>query len=207
MLGEEPAATLVGAFALDADLELVRKLGLCLLQRTSQKSLREHIGFVQQTAWLSSGTIAQNLRYGRPDATEEELWHALGVAQAADFVRELPKGLSSPVAQGGANFSGGQRQRLSIARTLLKRSELYIFDDSFSTLDFKTDAALRHALSGETTDAAMIIIAQRVSTIRHADCIVVLDDGVVVGLGSHEDLMQACPVYQEIYRSQTKEES
>jgi ATP-binding cassette subfamily B protein len=173
----------------------------------SQATLRDHVGLVQQTAWLFSGTVSQNLRYGCADATDEELWHALEVAQAADFVRELPGGLDLPVAQGGTNFSGGQRQRLSIARALVKRPELYVFDDSFSALDFKTDAALRHALAKETTDSAVLIIAQRVGTIRHADCIVVLDDGVVVGKGSHEELMQSCPVYQETYHSQTKEES
>lgn len=139
------------------------------IRQMPQKQLREHLSFVQQRAWLFSGTIAENLRYGNPEATDEELWHALEVAQAKDFVSLLPEGLESFVAQGGTNFSGGQRQRLSIARALAKKPELYIFDDSFSALDFKTDAALRKALVPETGNAAVVIIAQRVSTILHAD--------------------------------------
>lgn len=170
-----------------------------------QRQLRENLSFVQQKAWLFSGTVAENLRYGRPDATDEELWHALEVAQARDFVEALPDRLQSFVAQGGTNFSGGQRQRLSIARALVKRPELYIFDDSFSALDFKTDAALRRALLPETADAAVVIIAQRLSTILHADTIVVLHDGEPVGVGRHEELLENCPVYKDIYDSQTKE--
>ena len=170
-----------------------------------QEYLRSHLAYVQQKAWLFSGTIAENLRYSRPDATEEELMHAADVAQAGDFIRSLPDGLDSFVAQGGANFSGGQKQRLSIARALVKRPELYIFDDSFSALDFKTDAALRRALAAETQDAAVLITAQRVSSIRHADQIVVLHEGHMAGIGTHEELMQTCRVYQEIYESQTKE--
>ena len=139
------------------------------------------------------------------DATDEQLMHAADVAQAGDFIRSLPDGLNSFVAQGGTNFSGGQKQRLSIARALVKKPELYIFDDSFSALDFKTDAALRKALAKETQDAAVLIIAQRVSTIQHADQIVVLNEGQMVGLGKHEELLQTCPVYREIYESQTKE--
>ena len=131
--------------------------------------------------------------------------HAADVAQAGDFIRSLPDGLNSHVAQGGTNFSGGQKQRLSIARALVKKPELYIFDDSFSALDFKTDAALRHALAAETKDAAVLIIAQRVSSIRHADQIVVLHEGQMAGIGTHEELMETCRVYQEIYESQTKE--
>ena len=131
--------------------------------------------------------------------------HAADVAQAGDFIRSLPDGLNSFVAQGGTNFSGGQKQRLSIARALVKKPELYIFDDSFSALDFKTDAALRKALGRETRDAAVLIIAQRVSTIRHADRIVVLHEGQMAGVGTHEELLQTCPVYREIYESQTKE--
>ena len=170
-----------------------------------QEYLRSHLAYVQQKAWLFSGTIAENLRYSRPDATEEELMHAADVAQAGDFIRSLPDGLNSFVAQGGTNFSGGQKQRLSIARALVKRPELYIFDDSFSALDFKTDAALRKALAAETKDAAVLIIAQRVSSIRHADQIVVLHEGHMAGIGTHEELMKTCEVYQEIYESQTKE--
>ena len=170
-----------------------------------QEYLRSHLAYVQQKAWLFSGTIAENLRYSRPDATEEELMHAADVAQAGDFIRSLPDGLNAFVAQGGANFSGGQKQRLSIARALVKKPELYIFDDSFSALDFKTDAALRHALAAETKDAAVLIIAQRVSSIRHANQIIVLHEGRMAGIGTHEELMETCKVYQEIYESQTKE--
>ena len=171
----------------------------------TQEYLRSHLAYVQQKAWLFSGTIAENLRYSRPDATEEELMHAADVAQAGDFIRSLPEGLDAHVAQGGTNFSGGQKQRLSIARALVKRPELYVFDDSFSALDFKTDAALRKALAAETRDAAVLIIAQRVSSIRHADQIVVLHEGQMAGIGTHEELMETCRVYQEIYESQTKE--
>lgn len=154
--------------------------------------------------WLFSGTIAENLRYGC-DATDEQLWHALEVAQAKDFVSALPNGLQSFVAQGGTNFSGGQRQRLSIARALVKNPDLYVFDDSFSALDFKTDAALRKALAAETKNAAVVIIAQRVSTILHADNIIVLHEGHPVGMGTHRQLLESCEVYREIYDSQTKE--
>ena len=171
----------------------------------TQRHLRSHLAYVQQKAWLFSGTIRDNLRYSRPDATDEELMHAADVAQAGDFIRSLPDGLDSFVAQGGANFSGGQKQRLSIARALVKRPELYIFDDSFSALDFKTDAALRKALAAETKDAAVLIVAQRVSSIRHAQQIVVLHEGHMAGIGTHEELMQTCQVYREIYESQTKE--
>lgn len=176
------------------------------IREMTMESLRDRLSYVQQKAWLFSGTIADNLRYGRKDATDEELLHALDVAQAREFVEELPDGLDSYVAQGGRNFSGGQRQRLSIARALVKKPELYIFDDSFSALDFKTDAALRKALAAETKDAAVLIIAQRVNTILHADQIIVLQEGKAAGIGTHEQLLAECPVYQEIYRSQTKEE-
>ena len=147
------------------------------IRRMPQWQLRDNIAYVQQRAWLFSGTIAENLRFGNENATDEELWRALEVAHAADFVKKLPEGLNSFVAQGGTNFSGGQKQRLSIARALVKKPQLYIFDDSFSALDFKTDAALRHALAYETQDAAVVIIAQRVSTIRHAEQIIVLNEG------------------------------
>ena len=172
----------------------------------TQHHLRDRLAYVQQKAWLFSGTIAENLRYGNPDATDAELEHALEVAQASDFVHSLPDGLDSYVAQGGTNFSGGQKQRLSIARALVKKPELYIFDDSFSALDFKTDAALRKALEKETEDVAVLIIAQRVSTIRHAHQIIVLNEGKMVGKGTHEELMKTCDVYQEIVNSQTKED-
>lgn len=175
------------------------------IRKMPQRQLREHLSFVQQKAWLFAGTIAENLRYGNSDATEEELWHALEIAQAKDFVKSLKDGLNSFVAQGGTNFSGGQKQRLSIARALVKKPELYIFDDSFSALDFKTDAALRRALVPETKNSAVVIIAQRISTIVHADNIVVLNDGEPVGMGKHEYLLENCPVYREIYESQTKE--
>lgn len=176
------------------------------IRKMTQEFLRDHISYVQQKAWLFSGTIAENLRYSHTNATEEELLHAADVAQAGEFIRSLPEGLDSYVAQGGTNFSGGQRQRLSIARALVKKPDLYIFDDSFSALDFKTDAALRKALVDETKDAAVLIIAQRVSTIRNADQIVVLNEGQMVGLGTHDELLKNCSVYQEIYRSQTKED-
>lgn len=176
------------------------------VRQMTQRHLREKISYVQQKAWLFSGSIAENLRYGNPDAGTEELEHALEVAQASDFVHSLPDGLESFVAQGGTNFSGGQKQRLSIARALVKRPELYIFDDSFSALDFKTDAALRKALEKETKDVAVLIIAQRVSTIRHADQIIVLHEGKIVGKGTHEELMENCDVYKEIVNSQTREE-
>lgn len=177
------------------------------IREMPQHKLREHLSFVQQKAWLFSGTIAENLRFGKSEATEEELWHALEIAQAKKFVESLPDKLNSFVAQGGTNFSGGQKQRLSIARALVKNPDLYIFDDSFSALDFKTDAALRKALLPETRNSAVVIIAQRISTILNADNIVVLNEGVPVGMGKHEELIKNCPVYKEIYDSQTKEVS
>ena len=172
----------------------------------AQAELRNRIAYVPQKAWLFSGTIAENLRHGRADATDEELWHALDVAQAS-FVRELPGGLNAPVTQGGTNFSGGQRQRLAIARALVRHADLYVFDDSFSALDFKTDAALRHALSTELAHAAQLVIAQRVSTIHDASQIVVLKDGSIVGLGRHDDLMQTCDNYRAIAESQLRKEA
>ena len=169
----------------------------------AQRDLRGAISYVPQKAWLFSGTVASNLRYGDDTADETAMRHALEVAQS-EFVFDLPQGLETPVAQGGTNFSGGQRQRLSIARALMKRADLYIFDDSFSALDFKTDAALRRALVPETRDAAVLIIAQRISTILHADQIVVLKDGRIEGKGTHEELMETCAVYRDIARSQMK---
>ena len=171
-----------------------------------QEDLWAKIGFIPQRAFLFSGTIASNVRYGGQDATDDEVWHALEVAQAKTFVAEMPEALASPVAQGGANVSGGQRQRLAIARALVKRPEIYVFDDSFSALDFKTDAALRAALRAETAQATVLIVAQRVSTILHADRIVVMDGGTVVGIGPHAELMESCPTYREIVYSQLSEE-
>ena len=169
----------------------------------SQNELRSRISYVPQKAWLFSGTIADNLGYGSENASEEEMRRILAVAQA-DFVSSLANGLDSHVAQGGTNYSGGQKQRLSIARALMKKADLYIFDDSFSALDFKTDAALRKALKEEVADAAVLIIAQRINTILNADQIIVLDEGRSVGIGRHEELMENCPVYREIARSQMK---
>lgn len=173
------------------------------IRNLSQKDVRDAVSYVPQKAWLFSGTVAENLRYGNPAATDEELRHALHVAQS-DFVLELPNELNTSVAQGGTNFSGGQKQRLSIARALAKKADLYVFDDSFSALDFKTDAALRHALQEEVKDSAVLIIAQRISTILHADQILVLNDGKIVGHGRHEDLLRTCAVYRDIVNSQMK---
>ncbi len=171
-------------------------------------ALGGRIGLVPQRAFLFSGTIRSNLLHGRPDATDDELWHALEVAQARDFVAALEEGLDATVAQGGTNFSGGQRQRLAIARALVRRPEIYLFDDSFSALDLATDARLRAALRPETRDACVLIVAQRVSTIRDADLILVLDDGRVVGRGTHHSLLADNPTYQEIVASQlTAEEA
>ncbi|SDM27682.1 ABC transporter ATP-binding protein [Allokutzneria albata] len=168
-------------------------------------SLSAAVGIVPQRAYLFSGTIASNLRYGSPDATDEELWHALEIAQARDFVEKLPERLEAPIAQGGTNVSGGQRQRLAIARMLVHRAPILLFDDSFSALDYATDAALRAALADETAQSTVVIVAQRISTIRHADRIVVLDEGHVVGTGRHEELMASCEVYREIVLSQLSE--
>lgn len=164
------------------------------------------VGLVPQRPFLFSGTVASNLRYGNPDATDEELWHALRVAQAADFVAEMPGGLNASIAQGGTNVSGGQRQRLSIARALVKKPEIYVFDDSFSALDVATDARLRAALKPETADAAVIIVGQRVSTIADADQIIVLEDGRIVGIGTHDQLLETSPTYAEIVDSQLSAE-
>ncbi|MEU8172092.1 ABC transporter ATP-binding protein [Microbispora hainanensis] len=160
------------------------------------------IGLVPQKPYLFSGTVASNLRYGNPDATDEELWEALEVAQARDFVEAMPEGLQAPISQGGTNVSGGQRQRLSIARALVAKPEIYLFDDSFSALDLATDARLRAALRPHTAGAAVVIVAQRVSTIADADQIVVLDDGLVAGIGTHDELLGTCPTYVEIVESQ-----
>jgi ATP-binding cassette subfamily B multidrug efflux pump len=176
----------------------VRDLDPALLSKT--------VALVPQKPYLFSGTVASNLRYGRPDATDEQLWRALEIAQAKDFVSEMPEQLDAPIAQGGSNVSGGQRQRLAIARALVVRPEIYLFDDSFSALDYATDAALRGALSRETEDATVVIVAQRVSTIRDADRIVVLDEGRVVGTGTHAELMTENETYREIVLSQLTEQ-
>ena len=171
-----------------------------------EDTLRRAMGVVPQKSFLFEGTVASNLRFGKEDATEEELWHALEVSQGKDFVSERPGRLESDITQGGTNVSGGQRQRLAIARAVVRHPAVYIFDDSFSALDFKTDAALRMALQKETTDAAVFIVAQRVTTVMGADRIIVLDEGKVVGIGTHKELMETCPVYKEILLSQLSAE-
>ncbi|MCD4523984.1 ABC transporter ATP-binding protein [Nocardioides sp. cx-173] len=164
------------------------------------------IGLVPQRAFLFTGTVASNLRHGKPDATGEELWQALEIAQARDFVEAMPEGLDAPIVQGGTNVSGGQRQRLAIARALVRRPEIYLFDDAFSALDLATDARLRAALRPETRDATVVLVAQRVSSIRDADLILVLEDGHVVGRGTHDELLAGNPTYQEIVTSQLSAE-
>jgi ATP-binding cassette subfamily B protein len=178
------------------------------VRQINTELLWNRIGLVPQKPYLFSGTVASNLRYGKPDATDDEMWEALTVAQAADFVRAMPGALDAPIAQGGTNVSGGQRQRLAIARALVRKPDVYLFDDSFSALDMATDARLRSALHPHTRDAAVLLVAQRVSTIRQADQILVLEDGECVGLGTHEELLRTCPTYQEIVSSQlTAEEA
>ena len=176
------------------------------IREMTQESLRAKIGFVPQTAVLFTGTIADNIRYGKDDATDEEVRHAARVAQAEEFISGTQEGFDAVMAQGGTNVSGGQKQRLSIARALVRRPEIYIFDDSFSALDFKTDAKLRTALKQETVDSIVLIVAQRVSTVMDADRIVVLDDGQISGIGSHRELLNTCEVYREIVSSQLSEE-
>jgi ATP-binding cassette subfamily B protein len=167
--------------------------------------LWHRIGIVPQKPYLFAGTVASNLRYGKPDASEDDIWAALEVAQAADFVRAMPGALDAEISQGGVNVSGGQRQRLAMARALVRKPEIYLFDDSFSALDLATDARLRAALAPYASDAAIITVAQRVSTIMSADQILVLEDGETVGLGTHEQLVQSCPTYAEIVDSQVGE--
>lgn len=176
------------------------------IKEVTQHNLRENIGFVPQKAMLFTGTIRDNMQYGKKDATDEEIWKALEIAQAKDFVSKLEDGLDSHVEQGGGNFSGGQRQRLAIARALVKQADVYVFDDSFSALDFKTDANLRAALKRDIQDAITVIVAQRVSTVMEADLILVLDEGKLVGKGTHEELMASNETYQEIVYSQLREE-
>jgi ATP-binding cassette subfamily B protein len=169
-------------------------------------ALWERIGLVPQRPYLFSGTVASNLRYGNPDATDEELWEALEIAQGRGFVQAMAEGLNAPISQGGTNVSGGQRQRLAIARALVRKPEIYLFDDSFSALDLSTDARLRAALAPVTADACVVIVAQRVSTIIDADQIVVVEDGAVVGKGTHDELLETCPTYVEIVESQRSAE-
>ena len=172
------------------------------VREAAPELLHGRLGYVPQRPYLFSGTVASNVRFGRPEASDEEVWHALTIAQARDFVAEMPEGLDSPIAQGGSNVSGGQRQRLSIARALLSKPDIYLFDDSFSALDLQTDARLRSALKPETREALMVIVAQRVSTITNADLILVLDHGRIVGRGTHEELLATNETYQEIVASQ-----
>jgi ATP-binding cassette subfamily B multidrug efflux pump len=176
------------------------------VREMDRQDLWSRIGVIPQKAFLFGGTVASNLRYGKEDATPDELWTALDIAQGKDFVTEMTEQLEAPIAQGGTNVSGGQRQRLAIARALVKRPEIYIFDDSFSALDFRTDARLRAALGRELGDATVIIVAQRVGTILRADRIVVLEDGAIAGIGTHEELMKTCETYREIVLSQVSEE-
>ncbi|EKM1334750.1 ABC transporter ATP-binding protein [Listeria innocua] len=175
------------------------------VREMDQSKLRQKIGLVPQKAVLFTGTIASNMRYGKEDATDEEIWAALRTAQAENFVSKLANGLGSRVEQGGNNFSGGQKQRLSIARSLIRKPEIYIFDDSFSALDFKTDAKLREALKAETTEAVTLIVAQRITSVVNSDQIIVLNEGKIAGIGTHEELKESNKIYQEIMKSQLSE--
>jgi ATP-binding cassette subfamily B protein len=168
----------------------------------TQDYVRAKIGFVPQKAILFAGTVADNIRYGKEDATDKEIKHAAEIAQATDFIQKMPEKFNAPISQGGTNVSGGQMQRLSIARALVRKPEIYVFDDTFSALDFKTDAKLRAALKDETRISTVIIVAQRVTTVIDADQIIVLDDGHVSGIGLHKDLMKTCDVYRGIVTSQ-----
>lgn len=174
------------------------------VRHMNQQELRSKIGYVPQKAVLFTGTIRDNILYGKEDATDEEVRHALDIAQATDFVSKMKEGIESPISQGGTNVSGGQKQRLSIARAIVRKPEIYLFDDSFSALDFKTDAQLRAALKKETKDSTVIIVAQRVSTVMDATRILVMDEGHVVGMGTHEELLQTNEIYQQIVESQLK---
>ena len=176
------------------------------VRNISQENLRSKIGFVPQKSVLFTGSIAENIRYGKKNATEEEVVKAAETAQAVEFISEMKEGFDSVISQGGSNLSGGQQQRLSIARALVRKPEIYIFDDSFSALDFKTDSLLRAALRQETKEATVLIIAQRVATVMDADRIIVLDDGTVAAIGTHKELLKTCAVYQEIVSSQLSEE-
>ncbi len=176
------------------------------VREMTQETLRNKIGFVPQKALLFSGTVTDNIRFGKPDATDAEVRHAAEIAQAAEFLATIEGGYDHVIAQGGQNVSGGQKQRLAIARALVRKPEIYVFDDSFSALDFKTDARLRAALRQETADATVLIIAQRVGTVMDADRILVLDDGAIAGMGTHRELLESCSVYREIVSSQLSEE-
>jgi ATP-binding cassette subfamily B protein len=189
----------------DVDKGAVLVDGVDVSQMT-QEDLRSRIGFVPQVAVLFSGTVADNIRYGKEDATDEEIRHAAETAQALDFILAMPDGFNSIISQGGTNLSGGQKQRLSIARALVRKPEIYVFDDSFSALDFKTDAKLRRALKKETVNSTVIIVAQRVSTVLEADRIIVVDEGKIVGMGNHKELLRTSAVYREIVASQLSEE-
>jgi len=172
----------------------------------TQACLRAQVGLVPQKAVLFSGTIADNIRFGKPDANDTEVAHAAQVAQAAEFIATMDGGYGHAIAQGGTNVSGGQKQRLAIARALVRRPEIYVFDDSFSALDFKTDARLRAALKREIADATVLIVAQRVGTVMDADRIIVMDNGLIAGIGTHHELLRTCDVYREIVSSQLSEE-
>ncbi len=198
--GKSSLVTLIPRFY-DVDSGAVLVDGVDVREQ-AQEALRAKMGFVPQRAVLFSGTIAENIRYGKEDATDEELRYAAEVAQATEFIDQMPLGMQTDIAQGGTNVSGGQKQRLSIARALVRKPEIYIFDDTFSALDYTTDAKLRGALKGETTDATVLIVAQRVSTIMDADQILVLDEGRVVGIGTHRELLESNEVYREIVLSQ-----
>ena len=202
--GKSTLANLIARFY-DVESGSIKMNGVDI-RDINQKELRSMMGYAPQKAILFTGTIRSNMQYGKPDATDEEIWHALDVAQAKDFVSKLSKGLDSYVEQGGSNFSGGQKQRLSIARALVSKADILIFDDSFSALDFKTDAKLRKSLIIEAKDSVVVIIAQRISTVMNADTILVMDGGQVVGKGTHEELKETNSTYQEIMNSQMREE-
>jgi ATP-binding cassette, subfamily B, multidrug efflux pump len=172
------------------------------VRELKQEDLRARIGYVPQKAVLFSGTIASNIRFGREAASDDDIKNAARIAQAAEFIDHRPEGYAAPVAQGGTNLSGGQKQRLAIARALVRDAEIYVFDDSFSALDFATDAKLRAALRSETSQATVFIVSQRIGTVMNADRIIVLDDGRVVGIGAHPELLETCEVYREIAESQ-----
>ena len=176
------------------------------IREVTQKDLRDKIGYVPQKGILFTGTIASNLRYGNTNATDEQIREAAEIAQATEFIDSKPEGFDTEIAQGGTNVSGGQKQRLSIARAIAKNPEIYIFDDSFSALDLKTDAALRKALKKKTGDSTVLIVAQRISTILHAEQIIVLDEGRIVGKGTHEELLKNCEIYKQIALSQLSKE-
>ena len=176
------------------------------MREMNQQELRQKIGLVPQASVLFTGSVAENIRYGKEDATDEEVQHAAAVAQASEFISGMPGGFDAWITQGGTNLSGGQKQRMSIARALVRRPEIYLFDDSFSALDFKTDARLRAALRNEMGNSTVLIVAQRVSTVMDADQIIVLDEGKIAGIGTHRDLLKSCQVYREIVASQLSEE-